>query len=49
MSTILELLRFLRNGRKYWLFPVIALLLTLGAALVLAESSVIAPFIYTLF
>ncbi|HUI80268.1 MAG TPA: DUF5989 family protein [Bryobacteraceae bacterium] len=49
MSTVLELLRFLGNGKKYWLFPVIALLLTIGALLVLAQGSVIAPFIYTLF
>lgn len=49
MSTVIDLIRFLGRSKKYWLFPVAALLLTLGALLVLAQGSVIAPFIYTLF
>lgn len=50
---MLELLRdlwgFMRSRKKYWLAPILALLLLLGSLLVLAQGSVVAPFIYTLF
>jgi hypothetical protein len=35
--------------KKWWLFPVIAMLLLVGGLLILAQGSAIAPFIYTLF
>ena len=48
-----ELLRdlwgFMRVRKKFWLAPVLLLFVVLGALLVLAQGSVIAPFIYTLF
>ncbi|GAB4238610.1 MAG: DUF5989 family protein [Acidobacteriota bacterium] len=44
-----ELWEFLRVRRKYWLIPLVALLLLLGALIVFSESSAVAPFIYTLF
>jgi len=44
-----EFIAFLRARKKYWLIPVFAMLLLLGALLVLTKGSVIAPFIYTLF
>jgi hypothetical protein len=44
-----DLFRFLLGRKKYWLLPVIFLLLIMGGLLVLAQGSVLAPFIYTLF
>ena len=44
-----DLLRFLTRRKKYWLLPVILVLLIMGGLLVLAQGSVLAPFIYTLF
>ena len=49
LATIGELFGFLRQHKRFWLLPVIVVLLALGVVLVLAEGSVIAPFIYTLF
>lgn len=44
-----DLWRFVRIRKKYWLLPLIATLLIIGGLLLFAESSAIAPFIYTLF
>ncbi len=44
-----EMLAFLRNRKKYWLFPVFLLLALFGALIVLSQGSAVAPFIYTLF
>jgi hypothetical protein len=44
-----ELWTFLAQRKKLWLLPIIILMLVLGGLLVLAQGSVIAPFIYTLF
>ncbi len=44
-----EFAAFLRARKKYWLIPVFVMMLILGALLVLAKGSVVAPFIYTLF
>jgi hypothetical protein len=49
MSFLAELWRFLRVRKKMWLLPIVILLLVFGGLLVLAQSSAIAPFIYTLF
>ena len=49
METITELLLFLRKRKKLWLAPLIFLMLILGGLLILAQGSVVAPFIYTLF
>ncbi len=49
MSFIQELWSFLRLRKKLWLAPVIILMVVLGALLIAAQGSVIAPFIYTLF
>jgi hypothetical protein len=40
---------FLRERKKFWLLPIILVLLLLGALIVLTQGSAIAPFIYTLF
>lgn len=49
MSFIAELWRFLRVRKKFWLLPLLVMMLVLGGLLVLAQGSAIAPFIYTLF
>jgi len=40
---------FMKERQKYWLLPLIITLILLGALIILSQSSVIAPFIYTLF
>ena len=49
MDMIRELWAFMRTRKKYWLWPVFLMMLLLGALIVLAHGSAIAPFIYTLF
>ena len=49
MSFIKELWAFMKVRKKFWLLPIIMVMLLLGALIVLAQGSVVAPFIYTLF
>ena len=49
MEFLKELWAFLRVRKKLWLAPIIIVMLTLGGLLILAQGSVVAPFIYTLF
>ena len=49
MSFLTEFAAFLRQRKKYWLLPMIVAALLVGALLVFAQGSAIAPFIYTLF
>jgi hypothetical protein len=49
MEFIKDLWGFLRERKKFWLLPLIVILLTFGALIVLTAGSAIAPFIYTLF
>lgn len=49
MSFARELWSFLRVRKKFWLLPIVVMTLVFGALLLLAQSSAIAPFIYTLF
>ena len=49
MKFLKELLAFLHVRKKLWLAPIIMVMLILGGLLLLAQGSVIAPFIYTLF
>ena len=44
-----ELWSFMRVRKKFWLLPILIVLLTLGALLVFAQGSALAPFIYTIF
>lgn len=44
-----ELWEFMRERKKFWLAPIIIMLLLLGGLIVLSEGSAVAPFIYTLF
>ncbi|HOI25616.1 MAG TPA: DUF5989 family protein [Caldisericia bacterium] len=49
MDFIKDLWGFLKERKKFWLMPVIIVLLVLGILVVLSSGSAIAPFIYTLF
>ncbi|HOP18170.1 MAG: hypothetical protein KDI22_02050 [Gammaproteobacteria bacterium] len=49
MSIFRELWEFMRERKKFWLLPIIVIMVLLGGLLVLAQGSAIAPFIYTLF
>ena len=44
-----ELVSFINGSKKYWLAPILLILLLAAAALSVAQSSVVAPFLYTLF
>jgi Family of unknown function (DUF5989) len=44
-----EFWAFMRARKKFWLLPIIAVMLLVGALLVFAQGSVLAPFIYTIF
>ena len=49
MSLIRELWAFMRVRKKFWLLPIIVVLLMVGGLLVFAQGSALAPFIYTIF
>lgn len=49
LDLLQDLFAFMRERKKFWLLPVILVMVVLGALLVLAQGSAIAPFIYTLF
>ena len=46
---VVEMWAFMKQRKKFWLLPIIAILLLLGVLIVLTQGSAIAPFIYTLF
>ena len=46
---LIDLWDFMRVRKKFWLAPIIIMLLLLGALIVLTQGSAVAPFIYTLF
>ena len=49
IAIIREFWEFIKVRKKWWLTPILVMLLLLGALIVLSEGSAIAPFIYTLF
>ena len=49
LDLIKDLWGFMKVRKKFWLAPIIIILLLLGALIVLSEGSAVAPFIYTLF
>lgn len=49
LAIIKEFFAFLRERKKWWLAPIVLFLLLLGALLVFAKGSALAPFIYSLF
>lgn len=48
-SLLAELWRYARRRKKYWLLPLILLMVALGGLLLFAQGSALAPFIYTIF
>lgn len=48
-SLLSELWAFMRARKKWWLLPIIIMLLLVGSLLVFAQGSALAPFIYTVF
>ncbi len=49
MAFLLELVEFLRVRKKYWLLPIMIMMVMFGGLIVLSLGSAVAPFIYTLF
>jgi len=49
MSFLKELWNFMRVRKKFWMLPLLVIMLLLGALIVLGEGSALTPFIYTLF
>ncbi len=49
MSFIIEFWKFLKVRKKFWLLPILIMLIIFGGLIVLSQGSAVAPFIYTLF
>lgn len=49
MSFIAELWEFVRARKKYWLVPILVMMVIFGGLIVLTQGSAVAPFVYTLF
>ena len=49
MSFLLELWEFIRARKKYWLLPILIMMVIFGGLIFLTQGSAIAPFIYTIF
>jgi hypothetical protein len=49
MWILAELWAFMRVRKKYWLTPIVLMLVVFGGLIILAQGSAVAPFIYTLF
>ena len=49
MSFLNEFWEFIRERKKFWLLPIIFVLLLMGGLIVLMQFSAVAPFVYTLF
>jgi hypothetical protein len=49
MDFLAELWRFMRARKKFWLLPILIMMVVFGGLVVLTKGSAIAPFIYTLF
>lgn len=49
MDTLKDLWKFMKSRKKFWLIPIIVILLLIGTLLVFGGGSAIAPFIYTMF
>tara|TARA_B100002019_G_C21079509_1_gene503072 strand:- start:334 stop:483 length:150 start_codon:yes stop_codon:yes gene_type:complete len=49
MEFLKEFWDFLRVRKKYWLLPILVVLVIFGGLIILAQGSAVAPFIYTLF
>lgn len=48
-SLLAELMAYMKARRKWWLIPIVVIMVMVGALLVFAQGSALAPFIYTIF
>jgi len=46
---VMELWAFMKERKKFWLLPILVVLLSLGSLIVFTQGSAVAPFVYTLF
>ena len=49
MEFIKEFINFLKVRKKYWLLPILIILLIFGGLIILSQGSAVAPFIYAIF
>ncbi len=49
LSIVREFFEFLKEHKKFWMIPIVVILLVLGLLVVLGQGSALAPFIYTIF
>jgi hypothetical protein len=49
MAFLLEMWEFLKVRKKFWLLPIMLVLLVFGGLIVVVQGSAVAPFIYTIF
>jgi hypothetical protein len=49
VSFLIELWEFMRERKKFWLLPLVLLMLVFGGLVILTKGSAVAPFIYTIF
>lgn len=49
VELVRELFAFMKERKKFWLLPIVFILLLLGGLIVLTQGSAVAPFVYTLF
>lgn len=49
MAFLIELWQFLKARKKFWLLPILLMMLIFGGLLILVQGSAVAPFIYTIF
>ena len=49
MSLFAELWAFMRERKKYWLIPILVMMVIFGGLIVLVQGTAVAPFIYTIF
>ena len=49
MSFVIELWTFIRVRKKFWLLPILVMMVVFGGLVVLTQGSAVAPFIYTIF
>ena len=49
MSILRELFAFMMARKKFWLLPIMVMLVVFGGLVVLSQGSAVAPFIYTIF
>jgi len=49
LTFLLELWTFIRVRKKFWLLPILVMLVSFGGLIVISQGTAVAPFIYTLF